>query len=79
MPGDERQLGGRLRELVEVCDYADQGSEASGRRGEAGGGGEVVHGDETEWECGEFGEGRVCGFERCAEGAQGGEAGVRPR
>lgn len=70
MAGDQAQLGGGGWELVEVGDGADKGSEASGRGGQTGGGGEVVLGDEAEGVGGKLREGGIGSFEGGAARAQ---------
>ena len=76
---DLAELRRRGGQLVEICDCANERCETSGRRGEAGGGREVVQGDDLERVGGELGERRVFVLELLAEGAQLAEAGLRAR
>lgn len=48
LASDEGKFRWGLGELVEICDCADEGGEAGGRRGEASGGGEVIGGAKAE-------------------------------
>lgn len=59
MTGDERKVGGRVRELVEKGDSLDQSGKASSGRSKAGGSGEVVLGDDLQGVGRKLGEGRV--------------------
>lgn len=77
LASDEGELGGGLRELVEVCDRTDQGCKARSGGGKAGGCGEVVGGAEAEG-VGREGWERGVGFlEVSTKGTEGGEACLR--
>lgn len=76
LAGNQGQLGRRVGQLVQVGNGAHEGSEAGSRRGEAGGGGEVVLGDDAQGQAGELGERRVGGLKGRAALAQGTEAGL---
>ncbi len=53
---DQGELGGRVGQLVEIGDGAHEGGEAGGGRGQAGGSGEVVLGDDAQREGRELGQ-----------------------
>lgn len=74
LAGDEGELGGGVRELVEIGDGTDQGCKARGGGGEAGGCGEVVGGAEAERVGREGWKGGVGFLEVSAEGTEGGKA-----
>lgn len=79
LPRDQRELFWRLWKGVEVCDCANEGRKAGSRRGETRGGGEVIRRNDTEGIGGEWGKGRIFGFESGAECAEGGETGLGAR
>jgi hypothetical protein len=76
LAGDQRQLRGRGRQLVQVGNGADEGGEAGGGRGETGGRGEVVFRDQQQLQVGELGQRGILLLEGGAEGAQLAQAGL---
>ncbi|KAH6603799.1 hypothetical protein Trco_007245 [Trichoderma cornu-damae] len=78
LAGDQGQLRGGVGELVEVGDGLDEGGKAGGGRGQAGGRGEVVLGDDAEGPGRQPGQGGVGGLEGGSAGAQLAEAGLGP-
>lgn len=78
LASDLAEVGRSGGELVEVCNGADESSEASSAGSETGGGGEVVLTDDLELEVGELGKGVVVGLDIFTELAKLAETSLGP-